>query len=182
MLTSLDSPTDGLTAGQIVVLRQQIAWALHVIMIALLIFISPYIQFCSSSSSQYGLLMTPLINTLCLLLLCSDIVDYSYDDLLSSILPTYHTLINSGLEILVFSGDVDAIVPVTGTREWLSQLPLKIKSEWRPWYVNSQVGGYVTVYDKLTFSTVRGAGHMVPYTEPARALHLFESFINKTPL
>ncbi len=37
------------------------------------------------------------------------------------------------------SGDVDAIVPVTGTREWLSQLPLKIKSEWRPWYVNSQV-------------------------------------------
>lgn len=102
MLTSLDSPTDGLTAGQIVVLRQQIAWALHVIMIALLIIISPYIQFCSSSSSQYGLLMTPLINTLCLLLLCSDIVDYSYDDLLSSILPTYHTLINSGLEILVF--------------------------------------------------------------------------------
>jgi hypothetical protein len=103
MLTSLDSPTDGLTAGQIVVLRQQIAWALHVIMIALLIIIlSPYIQFCSSSSSHYGLLMTLLINTLCLLLLCSDIVDYSYDDLLSSILPTYHTLINSGLEILVF--------------------------------------------------------------------------------
>jgi hypothetical protein len=47
---------------------------------------------------------------------------------------------------------------------------------------NLQVGGYVTVYDKLTFSTVRGAGHMVPYTEPARALHLVKSFINKTPL
>jgi len=102
-LTSLDSPTNGLTAGQIVVLRQQIAWALHVIMIALLIIIlSPYIQFCSSSSSPYGLLRTMLINTLCLLLLCSDIVDYSNDDLFSSILPTYHTLINSGLEILVF--------------------------------------------------------------------------------
>jgi carboxypeptidase C (cathepsin A) len=47
--------------------------------------------------------------------------------------------------------------------------------------VAMQVGGYVTVYDKLTFSTVRGAGHMVPYTQPARALHLFESFINNKP-
>ena len=45
-----------------------------------------------------------------------------------------------------------------------------------------QVGGYVTEYDKLTFSTIRNAGHMVPYTQPARGLHLFESFINKTPL
>jgi carboxypeptidase C (cathepsin A) len=40
-----------------------------------------------------------------------------------------------------------------------------------------QVGGYVTKYEGLTFSTVREAGHMVPYTQPARALHLFKTFI-----
>lgn len=113
---------------------------------------------------------------------CSDIVDYSNEDLLSSILPLYHTLLESGIEILIFSGDVDAIVPVTGTRAWLNYLPLKVVKEWRPWTLNNQVGGYVTEYDKLTFSTIRNAGHMVPYTQPARGLHLFESFINKTPL
>jgi hypothetical protein len=43
---------------------------------------------------------------------CSDIVNYSRDDLLSSMLPVYRDLIAAGLKLLVFSGDVDAIVPV----------------------------------------------------------------------
>jgi serine carboxypeptidase-like clade 2 len=29
----------------------------------------------------------------------------------------------------------------------------------------------------LTFATVRGAGHMVPYTQPVRAAHLFKAFL-----
>jgi len=29
----------------------------------------------------------------------------------------------------------------------------------------------------LTFATVRGAAHMVPYAQPSRALHLFSSFV-----
>lgn len=29
----------------------------------------------------------------------------------------------------------------------------------------------------LTFATVRGASHMVPYAQPSRALHLFSSFV-----
>ncbi|KAJ7520944.1 hypothetical protein O6H91_19G031300 [Diphasiastrum complanatum] len=113
---------------------------------------------------------------------CSNLLNYSYKDVLSSVLPTYHTLLQSGIEIFVFSGDVDAIVPVTGTRSWISKLKLEIKKEWRPWFVNSQVGGYVTEYKGLTFVTVRDAGHMVPYTQPARALHLFSSFISGKPL
>lgn len=41
-----------------------------------------------------------------------------------------------------------------------------------------QVGGYVEEYDGLTFSTVRNAGHMVPYTQPERAFHLFSHWIH----
>lgn len=41
-----------------------------------------------------------------------------------------------------------------------------------------QVGGWVTEYGNLlTFATVRGAAHMVPYAQPSRALHLFSSFV-----
>ncbi len=36
--------------------------------------------------------------------------------------------------------------------------------------MNNQVGGYVTTYQGLTFATVRDAGHMVPETQPERAL------------
>ena len=48
-----------------------------------------------------------------------------------------------------------------------------IKQAWRPYTVEGQVGGYVTVYDGLTFATVRNAGHMVPQTQPERALGTF---------
>jgi serine carboxypeptidase-like clade II len=72
---------------------------------------------------------------------------------------------------------VDAIVPVTGTRRWIASLGLSVTLPWRPWHVAGQVGGYKLGYDGLTFATVRGAGHMVPYTQPQRALTLFVNFL-----
>jgi serine carboxypeptidase-like clade 2 len=39
------------------------------------------------------------------------------------------------------------------------------------------VGGYQVDYRGLSFATVRNAGHMVPYTQPGRALHLFKAFL-----
>ena len=67
-------------------------------------------------------------------------------------LPTYNKLIKAGVKILVFSGDVDGIVPFTGTRNWLGVLNRQVKEDQRPWYVDNQVGGYITEYDGLTFS------------------------------
>jgi serine carboxypeptidase-like clade 2 len=44
--------------------------------------------------------------------------------------------------------------------------------------VFEQVAGWTISYgENLTFATVRGAAHMVPYAQPARALALFKSFI-----
>lgn len=46
-------------------------------------------------------------------------------------------------------------------------------------FLVNQVGGWVTEYGNLlTFATVRGAAHMVPYAQPSRALHLFSSFVH----
>jgi serine carboxypeptidase-like clade 2 len=48
---------------------------------------------------------------------CSDgRIQYSRLDLLRSMLPVYRRLLKAGLRMLVYSGDVDAIVPVTGSR------------------------------------------------------------------
>lgn len=45
-------------------------------------------------------------------------------------------------------------------------------------FLSMKVGGWATEYGNLlTFATVRGASHMVPYAQPARALTLFRSFI-----
>jgi serine carboxypeptidase-like clade 2 len=110
-------------------------------------------------------------------------VSYSRKDLLTSMLPVYQALFKTNLRMLVYSGDVDAIVPYTGTREWIASLNMTIEEPWRPWTGTSgQVGGYVTVFERLTFATVRRAGHMVPWTQPQRALDMFTRFLRGLPL
>ncbi|KAI5393569.1 Serine carboxypeptidase-like 27 [Lathyrus oleraceus] len=74
-------------------------------------------------------------------------------------LPIYHELINASLRIWVFSGDTDAIVPLTATRYSINALKLPTIVNWYPWYDSGKVGGWSQVYKGLTLVTVRGAGH-----------------------
>lgn len=109
---------------------------------------------------------------------CSAIVFNSWTDSEFSVLPIYRELIAAGLRIWVYSGDVDSVVPVTGTRLSINQLSLPITIPWYPWYVDNQtIGGWTEGYEGLTFATVRGAGHEVPLFQPQRALKIFQSFI-----
>ena len=114
---------------------------------------------------------------------CSDLVDYSRADLLSSMLPTYSALIAAGLRITVFSGDVDAIVPSIGTRLWIDSFNISTVTPIRWWTIgDGQVGGWTTAYAGLNFTTVRNAGHFVPETQGERALYMFKAFISNSPL
>ena len=60
---------------------------------------------------------------------------------------------------------------------------LTLQHGWHAWMADSaNVGGYANVYEgDFTFATVRGAGHMVPQTQPAAALVLFQRFLAGEP-
>lgn len=104
---------------------------------------------------------------------CSPRVDYSRESLLSSVSHLYYDFQKAGLRVVVYSGDVDGIVPVTGTRSWISKMNFTVEEAWRPWLLNGQTGGFVTTYnDGFHLVTVRNAGHMVPQTQRDRALAL----------
>lgn len=113
---------------------------------------------------------------------CSSVLIHNWQDSAVSVLPIYRELIDSGLRIWVFSGDVDSVVPVTATRYSLAQLRLPVKIQWYPWYHEQQVGGWTEIYEGLTFATVRGAGHEVPLFQPGRAFTLVQSFLEGQPL
>ncbi|CDY23509.1 BnaC06g24780D [Brassica napus] len=84
---------------------------------------------------------------------------------------------------VIKNGDMDGRIPVTSTKYSLKKMNLTAKTAWHPWYLDGEVGGYTEEYKgKLTFSTVRGAGHQVPSFQPKRSLSLFIHFINDTPL
>ncbi|KAL0798261.1 hypothetical protein Bca101_053435 [Brassica carinata] len=113
---------------------------------------------------------------------CSDVVNEHWKDCPSSVLNIYHELIAAGLRIWVFSGDADAVVPVTSTRYSIDALNLRPLSPYGPWYMDGQVGGWTQQYAGLNFVTVRGAGHEVPLHRPKEALALFKAFISGTQL
>jgi len=72
-----------------------------------------------------------------------------------------------------------------GTRNWVEALGLEVTERWRPWTssLDGQVAGWTEAFTNgLTFATVRGAGHMVPYTQPQRAFDLISKFLKGQPL
>ncbi|KAM3258006.1 hypothetical protein ACQJBY_049996 [Aegilops geniculata] len=96
-----------------------------------------------------------------------------------SMMPTIGWLVDSGLRVWIYSGDMDDACPITATRYAIKDLNLTITKPWRPWYTpDNEVGGYAQQYEGgFTFASVRGAGHMVPSFQPKRSLVLLYSFM-----
>ncbi|PWZ03994.1 Serine carboxypeptidase-like 28 [Zea mays] len=95
----------------------------------------------------------------------------NWKDSPETMLPSIKKLISSGTRIWLYSVLIHFNTICAG-QSWLP-----IEAAWRPWHVDNEVAGYVIGYKGLVFATVRGAGHMVPYYQPRRALALFSSFL-----
>ncbi|XP_057953393.1 serine carboxypeptidase 1-like [Malania oleifera] len=102
---------------------------------------------------------------------------FSWTDGPNSILPIIKDLMAKSIRIWIYSGDMDAVVPITSSRYSINSLKLPIVSAWRSWYTSNEVGGYVVQYKGLTLATVKGAGHLVPTNQPERALTMISSFL-----
>ncbi|RCV37868.1 hypothetical protein SETIT_8G097000v2 [Setaria italica] len=114
--------------------------------------------------------------------MCSDVLNYSNTDGNINILPILQRIVEHKIPLWVFSGDQDSVVPLLGSRTLVRELAhtmgLPVTVPYSTWFRKGQVGGWVTEYGNfLTFATVRGASHMVPFAQPDRALGLFRSII-----
>jgi len=87
----------------------------------------------------------------------------------------------------IYSGDVDADVPLTGTRYWLEkfreEFSLPVIEPWREWWVlgkhtyEDAVGGMIWKLRNITLVTFKLAGHMVPKDQPAAAYDMISAFL-----
>ncbi|OVA15303.1 Peptidase S10 [Macleaya cordata] len=101
----------------------------------------------------------------------------------SNMIPVLQNLLTNGLRVLVYSGDFDSKIPYGSTIQVLKRLNLTEKVPWNQWNVSDEIGGSNVEYNEgLTFSTVRGAGHMVPRDQPERALTMIKCFLQGEPL
>merc|ERR1712194_385622 len=96
--------------------------------------------------------------------------------------PLYKSLFQKH-RIIIFSGDVDGCVPFYGSEKWTREMGFPVVKDWHPWFSDTtqqegpNVAGYAIDYERFTFVTVKGAGHMVPQFKPVRALTLLSKFL-----
>ncbi|KAI4296375.1 hypothetical protein L6164_036338 [Bauhinia variegata] len=88
----------------------------------------------------------------------------TYDRDITDAYPYQKNLTETGLQVLLYTGDHDMVVPHIATEEWLASLNITTDFSWRPLFVDGQVAGYQVVYSttsgyRLTYATVKGSGH-----------------------
>ncbi|XP_050262071.1 serine carboxypeptidase-like 7 isoform X1 [Quercus robur] len=109
---------------------------------------------------------------------------YSYN--VADAIPYHKNLTNSGLQILVFSGDHDMTITHIAVERWINALDLTIDTEWRPWFVDGQVAGYTRKYTnsgyRLTYATIKGAGHSPTEYKRKECYDMFHRWIHYYPL
>ncbi|KAL3649908.1 Serine carboxypeptidase-like 45 [Castilleja foliolosa] len=120
-------------------------------------------------------------------LVCSNILDYQLLDIEKPTINIVGRIIEAGIPVLVYSGDQDSVIPLTGSRKQVHklarQLRLRTSTPYRVWFAGMQVGGWTQRYgNMLSFATIRGASHEAPFSQPERSLVLFKAFLEARPL
>nr|CAB3234490.1 lysosomal protective protein-like [Phallusia mammillata] len=112
--------------------------------------------------------------------LCSSAINYT--KLYMDMSPQYHQLLkHDDFRILLYNGDTDMVCNFLGDQWFANSLKQTPKRSHAPWYVGGQVAGFARVWNKISFTTIRGAGHLVPQWRPSYSLAMFEKFINNQP-
>lgn len=111
----------------------------------------------------------------------------SYTQNVPSSVDYHRNFIKKGYQVLIYSGDVDMATPYVGTETWIKSLNLTIDSGWQPWVVDGQVAGFWMRYAeknyyRLTFATVKGAGHTAPEYKPKECLEMINRWFAMYPL
>lgn len=102
-------------------------------------------------------------------------------------------ILDAGLPVLLYQGQMDMRDGVAATMAWLPTMPWGQLQEWlaapRTTWVSPQgavesnddtvpnIAGYIRSYGGLTHMTVGGAGHLVPMDQPERAQDMIQRFV-----
>jgi cathepsin A (carboxypeptidase C) len=92
--------------------------------------------------------------------------------------PFFKTLVDGGIRVLVYNGDIDGACNVLGGAYFVDALGYPATSKYQAWHLGDQIAGWGRSYgDNLQFLTVRGAGHTVPEYKPRASLEFFYNFL-----
>ncbi|CAF0777535.1 unnamed protein product [Adineta steineri] len=113
------------------------------------------------------------------------------NDVMQSMAWKVAAIANANYSVLIYNGQLDIIIAVPLTMEWVGQLSWTGTDELREaerkvWKVTDsdpEIAGYIKTANNNRFflATVRNAGHMVPYDQPRVMLDLLQRFLAAQP-
>jgi cathepsin A (carboxypeptidase C) len=91
-------------------------------------------------------------------------------------------LLEDGVKVLIYAGDLDFICNWIGNKAWTKALEWSGKDEFNAaednaWMVNGEKHGELRNHENFSFLRVYEAGHMVPMDQPVAALEMLKEFI-----
>nr|CDS33297.1 lysosomal protective protein [Hymenolepis microstoma] len=119
---------------------------------------------------------------------CNEDVYKNYSRVYLDLSKQYRSLVEQKVRTHIFNGDVDMACNAIGDEWFVNDLGFPLTIPHHPWFFTAtdgtrQIGGYTKTFHEpasnttLTFSTVRGAGHMVPMDKPLPAYTLYRNFL-----
>jgi cathepsin A (carboxypeptidase C) len=122
---------------------------------------------------------------------CSDDVSSLYQRNYDDMYSVYRDLLKpQKYRILIFNGDVDMACNFLGDEWFFDSMEMEVVEQRRPWYFQDpkdygsrQIGGFTKSWKTgVVYTTVLGAGHMVPQDKPEQAFAMYSRFIKGIPL
>lgn len=97
--------------------------------------------------------------------------------------PEYVTaLLEHGVRVLIYAGDLDWICNWVGNERWTYALEWSGSKGFQAAPMREWQGGLTRTYGNLTFATIRGGGHMAPYDKPIESRYMIERWMRKEGL
>ncbi|CAD6197731.1 unnamed protein product [Caenorhabditis auriculariae] len=114
--------------------------------------------------------------------ICSDKVTTTYQKQYGDMAPFIKKIVNAHVRVLLYYGDVDMACNFMMGQQFVDQLGLRRTLRKTPWKFDRQIAGFKTLFDGLTFITVRGAGHMAPQWKAPQMYYAIQQFLLNHPI
>ncbi|EFO99321.1 hypothetical protein CRE_16476 [Caenorhabditis remanei] len=96
--------------------------------------------------------------------------------------PFIKKIVRNHVRVLVYYGDTDMACNFMMGQQFVDQLGLRRTLKKTPWKFDRQIAGFKTLFDGLSFITIRGAGHMAPQWRASQMYYAVQQFLLNHPL
>lgn len=114
--------------------------------------------------------------------ICSEEVTTTYQKQYGDMVPFITKILKAHVRILLYYGDTDMACNFMMGQQFAASLGIKRRLNKTPWKFGKQIAGFKTMYEGLTFITVRGAGHMAPQWKAPQMQYVIQQFLLNHPI